>query len=107
MLSATASAEGLANYFEEAGIKNQRILFPHSAKALPFLPDALQKMGNRIIAFPIYDNVVNDEAVKTDLSRFRKIIFSSPSYVDAFEQLYGSIPNGIPLIAKGKTTEER
>jgi uroporphyrinogen III methyltransferase/synthase len=107
MLPAIASAEGLARCFEETGIKNQRILLPHSAKALPFLPDALQKMGNRIIDFPIYDNVVNGEIAKTDLSRFRKIIFTSPSCVDAFEQLYGSIPKGIPLIAKGKTTEER
>ncbi|MDR1667436.1 MAG: uroporphyrinogen-III C-methyltransferase [Bacteroidales bacterium] len=107
LVPATASAEGLVNCFEEAGVKNQRILLPRSAKALPFLPDALQKMGNRVIDFPIYDNVVNDEASPIDLTQFRKIIFPSPSCVDAFEQFYGSIPNGIPLIAKGKTTEER
>lgn len=107
MTPATASAEGLAACFEQAGVTKQRILLPRSAKALPFLSEALQKTGNRIIDVPIYDNVVNEEGAPPDLARFRKIIFSSPSCVDAFEQIYGALPDGVPLIAKGKTTEER
>ena len=56
---------------------------------------------------PVYTNTVNASAERLDLSGFNKILFGSPSGVEAFIRLYGELQEGIPLIAKGKTTETK
>jgi len=103
--SPTESAEGLINYFRNNGITGTKILLPRSDKALPILPEALTAMGNNVTDLPVYTNTINDQTEKIDLSKVHKIIFASPSGVEAFKKLYGALPEGIPLIAKGKTTE--
>ncbi|OAV66979.1 Siroheme synthase [Bacteroidales bacterium Barb6XT] len=105
--SETESAEGLINYFSDIQLTKKRILLPRSDKGLKQLSEALEDMGNILIDIPVYRNTVNEEAEKTDLSLFQKIIFSSPSGVEAFTQLYGEMPTGIQLIAKGKTTARK
>jgi uroporphyrinogen III methyltransferase/synthase len=105
--SPTASAEGLIRYFRENGLTGQKILLPRSDKGLKTFPDELRLLGNHVTDLPVYINTVNDKAAKTDLPQFQKIVFSSPSGVDAFIHLYGNIPPEIPLIAKGTTTVNR
>jgi uroporphyrinogen III methyltransferase/synthase len=105
--SLTGSAEGLVNYFKENKANNSRILLPRSDKGLKFLSDKLEALGNHITDIPLYNNTINTSAKKVDLSGFQKIIFSSPSGVEAFQQLYGKLPEGIQLVAKGKTTENK
>lgn len=105
--SLTESAEGLINYFKEQKQGIQKILLPRSNKGLKFLSDELTSLGNHITDMPLYENTVNPEAQKVDLSIFQKIFFSSPSGVEAFEQLYGELPQGIQFVAKGKTTENK
>lgn len=105
--SLTESAEGLVNYFKENKESYRKILLPRSDKGLKFLSDELKALGNHITDIPMYENTVNTEVQKVDLSGFQKIIFSSPSGVDAFQLLYGELPEGIQLIAKGKTTENK
>ncbi|MDR0733643.1 MAG: uroporphyrinogen-III C-methyltransferase [Dysgonamonadaceae bacterium] len=100
------SAEGLIRRFEEIKLSNARILLPRSNKGLPYLPEALEKMGNRVTDLPVYNNMVNKAAEKVDLSRFQKIVFSSPSGVEAFMKMYGRLPEGMLLAARGRTTEE-
>ncbi|MDR2679362.1 MAG: uroporphyrinogen-III C-methyltransferase [Tannerella sp.] len=107
MESATESAEGLVSYFRETGITDNHILLPRSDKALKYLSGELAALGNHVTDVPVYENTMNTEAPKTDLSGFRKIIFSSPSGVDAFRRLYGALPEGIQLVARGKTTENK
>ncbi|MDR3260847.1 MAG: uroporphyrinogen-III C-methyltransferase [Tannerella sp.] len=103
----TESAEGLVRYFAATGLTGKRILLPRSDKGLKYFSEELVKLGNEVVDVSVYKNTVNEDAEKNDLSRFRKIIFSSPSCVDAFTQIYGKIPSGVQLIAKGKTTNER
>jgi uroporphyrinogen III methyltransferase/synthase len=107
MESATESAEGLINGFKADGITDSRILLPRSDKGLIYLSDGLRALGNHVTDVPVYENTFNAEAVKADLSGFQKILFSSPSGVDAFIRLYGALPEGVLLIAKGKTTEDK
>jgi uroporphyrinogen III methyltransferase/synthase len=102
--SETESAEGLITYFKQTGLTDHNILLPRSNKGLKHLSDALTQLGNRITDLPVYVNSINRKAKKLDLTEFRKIVFSSPSGVDAFKELYGELPEGILLAAKGKTT---
>lgn len=105
--SLTESAEGLVNFFNENKIVDQKILLPRSDKGLKFLSEQLTKLNNEVTDLSIYENCVNENAEKVELSDFQKIIFSSPSGVDAFKLLYGNLPEGVQLVAKGKTTENR
>jgi uroporphyrinogen III methyltransferase/synthase len=101
------SAEGIVDLFRQTGITNQRILLPRSSKGLKYLPDALKQLGNSVTDIPVYSAEPNARATVHDLSKFRKIIFSSPSTVDAFVQLYGQLPEGIQLVGRGKTTAQK
>jgi uroporphyrinogen III methyltransferase/synthase len=101
------SAEGLAQRFRESGVRSKRMLLPRSSKGLRYLSEELEKLGNQVLDLPVYRNTVREGAEKVNLAQFQKIVFSSPSGVDAFMQIYGEIPSGVQLIARGKTTEKR
>ena len=103
--SETESAEGLIRYFEGINLSGGRVLLPRSNKGLPYLSEALARMGNHVTDLPVYNNLENEAAEKADLTQFHKIIFSSPSGVEAFKRVYGELPEGILLVARGKTTE--
>ncbi|MDR2120470.1 MAG: uroporphyrinogen-III C-methyltransferase [Tannerella sp.] len=105
--SETGSAEGLIRRFADSEPPGLRILLPCSDKALPQLPDALTALGHCVTRLPVYRNTPDARAVKLDLRRFRKIIFSSPSGVDAFLRLYGALPPETLLTAKGDTTLQK
>jgi uroporphyrinogen III methyltransferase/synthase len=105
--SPTQSAEGIINYFKSNNIVGKKILLPRSDKGLKTLSDALAEMGNNVTDVAVYTNTFNDEAEKVNIDDFQKIVFSSPSGVEAFKRKYGKLPEGIPLLAKGKTTMEK
>lgn len=105
--SETESAEGLIKYFREIKLTGKHILLPRSDKGLKYLSDQLTELKNSVTDVPVYKNSVNDTAEKINLENIQKIIFTSPSGVDAFTEIYGQIPSGIQLVAKGKTTENR
>ncbi|MDR1675714.1 MAG: uroporphyrinogen-III C-methyltransferase, partial [Tannerella sp.] len=103
----TESAEGLVHAFAATGLTAQRILLPRSDRGLRYLSEALEGLGHDVTDLPVYRNRVNACAKRTDLSRFAKIIFTSPSGVDAFIRLYGALPSGVQLVARGKTTGDK
>ncbi|MDR3218879.1 MAG: uroporphyrinogen-III C-methyltransferase [Dysgonamonadaceae bacterium] len=105
--SATGSAKGLVEYFRENRLTGKKILLPRSDKGLKDLSEALIRLGNTLTDIPVYRNRVNEQAAETDLRLFGKIIFTSPSGVEAFAERYGEMPEGIQLISKGETTAEK
>lgn len=105
--SETESAEGLITHFKQLKLTGSGILLPRSDKGLKYLSEELESLGNRVTDIAVYRNTINREALKLNITQFRKIIFSSPSGVDAFRNLYGELPIGIPLIAKGQTTKNK
>lgn len=103
--SPTQSAEGLLQYFSNQ--PSQKILLPRSDKGLKALSEGLTTMGHKVTDIAVYTNRPNLNAVRLDLSKVDKVVFTSPSTVEAFKTLYGTkIPNHLLLIAKGKTTYE-
>lgn len=105
--SPTGSAAGLVAYFRQLEVTGLRLLLPRSEKGLPSFSDALVQMGHHVTDLPIYHNTPNPEAGPIDLAPFRKILFSSPSGVEAFQHMYHTWPVGVPLVGKGKTTTDR
>lgn len=84
-----------------------RVLLPRSDKALPIIPDGLRKLGFDVTTITAYENNVNKSARRIDLRDVDNIIFTSPSTVDAFVSMYGGLPSGKKLIARGQVTQAR
>lgn len=102
--SPTQSAEGILDFFKTKPAS--RILLPRSDKGLKALSEGLAAQGHEVTDLPVYINRRNEEAIRQDLSQFDRIIFSSPSGVEAFKALYGNTNYKGLIIAKGKTTYE-
>ncbi len=92
---------------EKFNITGKKILLPRSNKGLKYLSNELENLGNIVVDVPVYSNEINRDAEKVNLSEFQKIVFSSPSGVEAFQEIYGEIPSKTLLVAKGKTTAEK
>ncbi len=69
-------------------IEYEHILYPHSAQSRPLLPDYLKEGGT---SFALYDTFPIKVRLP-DLSRFDRLIFTSPSSVDAFFSQTSEIP---------------
>lgn len=102
--SASESAEGLISLFHHEGVNDRRILLPRSDKGLKSLYYELLEMNNEVTDLTVYLNTPNPDAQMVDVTMFDKILFSSPSGVEAFLGRYGVFPEGPLLIAKGRTT---
>ena len=103
--SPTQSAEGLLQFFSTQ--PSSRILLPRSEKGLKSLSKGLAAQGHSVTDLAVYTNTPNDDAEKQDLSQYDKVIFTSPSTVEAFKRLYSDENiTHLLLIAKGKTTYE-
>lgn len=105
--SPTESAAGLVDYFRTRRITGRRILLPRSDKKLSYLSDELEKLGNRVTDLTVYENHPNDTAPGIDPTGCDKIWFASPSGVEAFKKKYKDFPEGVLLVAKGKTTANK
>ena len=106
--SHTQSARGIIHFFRDKP-RGSKILLARSDKGLRALLTGLS--GHNVTDLPVYTNRPNKEAVRQDLTLYDKILFSSPSGVEAFRELY-SLKEGDRLdfngliIAKGETTYE-
>lgn len=105
--SATASAEGLLDWFSRRNMAGQRVLLPRSDRKLAQLSDGLAALGCRVTDLTVYCNRTNREAPRVTPADYSEIIFSSPSGVEAFKEIYGDLPEGPLLVAKGKTTANK
>lgn len=103
--SPTESAEGLLEFFSTQ--PSSRILLPRSDKGLKALSDGLQQHGHTVTDIPVYTNTPNPNAIKVNLADYDKAVFTSPSTVEAFKEIYSQEESKhLLLIAKGKTTYE-
>jgi len=104
--SPTQSARGIIDFFRDKP-RGSRILLARSDKGLRKLIDGLSQ--HEVTDLAVYTNTPNKEAVRQDLTQYDKIVFGSPSGVEAFRSLYTEEEiNGYEglIIAKGETTYE-
>lgn len=101
------SSEGLIQEIMAKGIIKGKALIPRSDIGLPLLPEGLEKLGWEITATSVYRNIFPEGLKKFDLSKVKKIVFSSPSCVTNFARLYGHLPADKQYIFRGKETEKR
>lgn len=83
-----------------------RVIIPRSNLALPIIPEGLRELGFEVDCITAYRNQMPAHPRKVDLHEIDRIVFTSPSTIDHFIRLYGSLPEGKVLVTRGPVTEQ-
>ncbi len=104
--SKTETAEGLIASIEEHNLIHPKFFWPHSALSRRVIPDYCQKKMIPLIDLILYDTLPNIPDPIPDLQDFDEIIFTSPSSVEGFLSVYGSLPQTCQLTPIGPITAD-
>ncbi|MBR1388813.1 MAG: uroporphyrinogen-III synthase [Prevotella sp.] len=83
-----------------------KVLIPRSNIALNIIPDGLWRLGFEVDTVTAYQNRMPQHPQKVDLREIDRIVFTSPSTIDNFIRLYGSLPEGKEFVTRGPITEQ-
>ncbi|QVL56121.1 MAG: hydroxymethylbilane synthase [Simkaniaceae bacterium] len=96
--------EGVIHLLAMEDLDDAYVLLPQSSRARSALSSCLMLRRVRHQKVSIYDTKKKIPAVKPDLESFDEIIFTSPSTVEAFLEIFTVVPKGIKLTAIGAIT---
>lgn len=103
--------EGIIELFKKIDLISSRalrdahILYPRSTRSRPVLVDFFEKEQIRYKALDLYETHFQKPLPLPDLSEIEEIIFTSPSTVHAFFQIFSAVPSRIKLTSIGPITE--
>ena len=100
-----ASSEGILELFDQIDLRNAFLFWPHSALSRPLIERHLTQKNIRFCASIFYATLPIQHGCLPALEHFQELIFSSPSTIDAFLQLYGPLPKEKILTSIGPITE--
>lgn len=83
-----------------------RVLIPRSNLAMSIIPEGLQELGFKVDCVTAYINRMPAHPQKVCLDEVSRIVFTSPSTIDNFISLYGSLPEGKVFDTRGPVTEQ-
>jgi uroporphyrinogen-III synthase len=104
-ISPEETQEGIVQLLKTMPLENPYFFLPRSSLSRPVLVNYFAERGIRFLACDLYDTVTQILEPKPDLSSVDEIVFSSPSTVHAFIEIFGALPKGKKLIAIGPVTE--
>ena len=84
---------------------HRHVIFPRSAIALPIIPDGLRELGYTVQTLTAYQNVMPENPKRVDLATIDTIVFTSPSTIDNFLKLYGTLPEDKTYETRGAITQ--
>lgn len=99
------TAEGVIELIKTCP-QESSFFWPHSNQSRSVLSDFLQQSGQNLIECVLYDTCAKKPENIPNLSVMDEIFFSSPSTVDGFLAVFGTLPENIPLKAQGPVTEQ-
>jgi len=100
------SQEGIIHELALLDLETAYLFIPCSSKARPALSQYLQNRWIRHQMCHMYDTVAIPRQELPELKNFQKIVFTSPSTVDAFMEAYGTIPQDLEVESIGAVTLE-
>lgn len=100
------TAEGVLSLLEQEKQAPTFVLWPHSALSRPLIEDYLEEkeIAHHCPAF--YTSLPHNPGSLPASGSYNEILFTSPSTVEAFMALHGSLPNNKQLRAIGPITAE-
>lgn len=92
--------------YDEANARYEDIIYPHSSLSPEDIPLALQELGFSVKSFVAYKNVMPEHPRLVNLNHFKRIVFTSPSTINNFIELYGKLPENTEFITRGPITQK-
>lgn len=106
-LSEDESSDGMLHFYRQNKVSGQKILLPRSDLGLSILPDGLEELGNDVTVLTVYRNEKPINLMIQNLDTFSGVVFTSPSAVSRFFEVYGSFPEHLQYRFRGVYTEKR
>jgi len=106
-VASVETQEGVIQMLALENLEEAYILLPQSSKARPALSQTLMLRRVRHQRCYLYDTCAKIPTVKPNLDAFDEIIFTSPSTVDAFIEVFKKMPKGKKLTSIGPVTEHK
>lgn len=103
--AATSTSEGVVTLLKTFDLKDRFVFYPHSALARPVIKNYLVESEICHFSFSLYTTRVNRREHPMDLTPYDQLVFTSPSTVHAFLELYHTFPKGKKLVARGSITQ--
>jgi uroporphyrinogen III methyltransferase / synthase len=100
------STAGIIDLFIERNLKGEKILLPCSELTTDVLQNYLGKLGYEVTKLPVYRNLQPQDPKLVDLKEIDIVVFSSPSGVRNFKNLYQKLPEHIRVISTGDITDK-
>jgi uroporphyrinogen-III synthase len=79
---------------------------PRSSLSRPILANFFNEREIRYQACDLYDTLSQWIEPKPDLDQVNEVVFTSPSTVKAFLEIFGGLPKGIKCLAIGPVTQQ-
>jgi uroporphyrinogen-III synthase len=98
------TAEGMIHELAQMSLEDAHVFWPHSAQARPVIKDFLVNRHIRHTTCQLYDTKSQVPGALPNLADFDEIVFTSPSTIEAFLQIFGTFPSQIELVAIGPIT---
>lgn len=98
--------EGMIALLENMVLRDSYLFYPRSSRARPLLADYLKAAGIKHQICDLYETIYLKPEPLPALEEFDEIVFTSPSTVQAFLHLYGSLPKNKKLTCIGPITEQ-
>lgn len=98
--------EGVIALLNSIELKDAYFFFPRSSLSRPILANFFKERQIRFQGSDLYDTIAYRPDMELDLDQVDEIIFTSPSTVTAFIEIFGALPRGKKLLAIGPITEK-
>jgi uroporphyrinogen-III synthase len=98
------TADGVVNELKNLNLKDAFVFWPHAAGARTIITDYLKTQSIKFNECILYDTATAVKESLPNLDQIDEIIFTSPSTVKAFLQLFGKFPKNKKLTSIGPIT---
>ena len=96
--------EGLIELLKQENFTSPSFFLPGSCRARPLLREWLQMQGFLHVVCALYDLEFQSPRPLPKLQEFDRVVFTSPSTVEAFHRIFPKLPYHLQLFAKGDVT---
>jgi hydroxymethylbilane synthase len=100
------SSEGIITELSQLDLSQAFIFWPHSSLSRPLLQEYFLEKGLKFHACVFYHTETHFPNIQVDLNSIEEIIFTSPSCVDGFLEIFRELPLQKKLTAVGLVTEK-
>lgn len=107
LVAPQATQEGMVDLLRTFDLRGAYVLWPRSSKARSVLTEYLKSLApeTKYLAIDLYETEFQKPEPVPSLEGIEEIVFTSPTTVEGFLRIYGSLPKNKKLTPIGPVTE--